>query len=103
MRSYTTTQMLAHLVAFDTTSRNANLPLITFVEDRPGHDRRYALDTRKIRDELGWQPRERFEDGIRQTISWYLDHPEWVANIMSGDYQKWLEVNYGAREIGNRK
>ena len=77
--------------------------LINFVPDRPGHDRRYALDTRKIRDELGWQPRERFEDGIRQTISWYLDHPEWVANIMSGDYQKWLEVNYGAREIGNRK
>jgi len=71
--------------------------LITLVADRPGHDRRYALDTRKIRTELGWQPRTRFEDGIRKTVAWYLEHGDWVANIMTGDYQKWLDVNYGNR------
>ncbi len=71
--------------------------LITFVQDRPGHDRRYALDTRKIRDELGWQPRERFESGIRKTIAWYLEHRDWVDNVNSGEYKKWLDMNYGNR------
>lgn len=71
--------------------------LIEFVADRPGHDRRYALDTHKIRTELGWQPVENFEAGLRKTVKWYLDHPEWVARIASGAYKKWIEVNYRAR------
>ena len=72
--------------------------LITFIRDRPGHDRRYALDTRKIRDELGWQPNARFEDGIRQTVAWYLEHDDWVQNVMSGEHEKWLSTNYQNRE-----
>lgn len=72
--------------------------LIKFVRDRPGHDRRYALDTRKIRDELGWQPSTRFEDGIRQTVAWYLEHDEWVRNVTSGEYKNWLATNYRDRE-----
>ena len=71
--------------------------LISFVHDRPGHDRRYSLDTTKIRDELDWRPRTRFEDGIRQTIAWYLKHDDWVHNVTSGEYKKWLEVNYKNR------
>jgi dTDP-glucose 4,6-dehydratase len=72
--------------------------LISHVKDRPGHDRRYAMDARKIRDELGWQPRERFESGLRKTVEWYLDNMEWVAGVTSGEYRKWLELNYGSRE-----
>ena len=72
--------------------------LITFVQDRPGHDRRYALDTRKIRDELGWQPGTRLKDGIRQTVAWYLEHDDWVRNVTSGEHKKWLATNYQNRE-----
>ncbi len=72
--------------------------LLEFVPDRPGHDRRYALDTRKIRDELNWQPAEQFASGIRKTVTWYLDNAEWTARVMSGDYKKWLATNYQARE-----
>ena len=71
--------------------------LITPVGDRPGHDRRYALDTRKIRDELGWQPAEQFASGIRKTVAWYLDNAEWTARIMSGEYKQWLTTNYETR------
>ena len=71
--------------------------LITFVKDRPGHDRRYALDTRKIQQELGWQPHGRFEDGIRKTLAWYLEHDGWVRNVMSGEYRKWVATNYQNR------
>jgi dTDP-glucose 4,6-dehydratase len=71
--------------------------LITYVKDRPGHDRRYAMDTRKIAAELGWAPRESFESGLRKTVQWYLDHPEWIAGVQSGDYRKWMDVNYGGR------
>lgn len=60
---------------------------ITFVKDRPGHDRRYAIDAGKIRHELGWQPQETFESGIKRTVQWYLDNPKWVEDILSGDYQ----------------
>jgi dTDP-glucose 4,6-dehydratase len=71
--------------------------LITYVEDRPGHDRRYAMDTRKIEGELGWKPRETFESGLRKTVEWYLAHPEWTSSISSGEYRKWIETNYQAR------
>ena len=71
--------------------------LITFVEDRPGHDRRYAIDAGKIRGELGWQPRERFDSGLRKTVEWYLEHMNWVDNVTSGEYRNWIDLNYGKR------
>lgn len=67
---------------------------ITFVTDRPGHDRRYAIDARKLERELGWKPAETFETGIRKTVQWYLDHPEWVANVQSGSYRDWVQKQY---------
>jgi dTDP-glucose 4,6-dehydratase len=71
---------------------------ITFVQDRPGHDRRYAIDARKVELELGWRPQETFESGIRKTVQWYLDNDGWVRNVQSGDYLGWLDTNYGTRE-----
>jgi dTDP-glucose 4,6-dehydratase len=71
--------------------------LITFVKDRPGHDRRYAIDASKIERELGWRPAETFETGIRKTVAWYLANQEWVDNVQSGEYQKWISSNYGER------
>ena len=71
--------------------------LVTSVADRPGHDRRYAIDSSKIRAELGWSPSETFETGIAKTLRWYLDNADWVAQVKSGAYREWLEVNYTAR------
>jgi dTDP-glucose 4,6-dehydratase len=71
--------------------------LITYVTDRPGHDRRYAIDATKIERELGWKPAETFESGIRKTVQWYLDHPDWVANVQSGGYRAWVGTNYASR------
>ncbi len=68
--------------------------LITFVKDRPGHDRRYAMDARKIDLELGWRPRETFESGIRKTVRWYLEHEEWVGEVTSGSYRQWIATHY---------
>jgi dTDP-glucose 4,6-dehydratase len=68
--------------------------LITFVKDRPGHDRRYAIDGRKIEREVRWEPRETFESGIRKTIEWYLQNEEWVRGVSSGDYRKWIATQY---------
>jgi dTDP-glucose 4,6-dehydratase len=70
---------------------------ITFVTDRPGHDRRYAIDARKLERELGWKPAETFESGIRKTVQWYLDNGAWTANVSSGSYRQWLDRNYAAR------
>jgi dTDP-glucose 4,6-dehydratase len=71
--------------------------LITYVKDRPGHDRRYAIDARKIERELGWRPAETFETGIRKTVQWYLAHEDWVAHVQSGSYRDWVSTNYAAR------
>ena len=68
--------------------------LITYVKDRAGHDRRYAIDASKISSELGYQPEETFESGIRKTVQWYLDNEQWWRNIMDGSYQQWIEKNY---------
>jgi dTDP-glucose 4,6-dehydratase len=70
--------------------------LITFVKDRPGHDRRYAMNARKIEQELGWLPKETFESGIRKTVQWYLDNSEWVQGVTSGGYRKWIETQYSS-------
>jgi len=72
---------------------------ITYVTDRPGHDRRYAIDASKIEQELGWRPAETFETGIRKTVQWYLDNPEWVANVQSGAYRAWVEQQYSNEVI----
>jgi len=69
---------------------------ITYVTDRPGHDRRYAIDARKLERELGWKPAETFETGIRKTVQWYLDNPEWVANVQSGSYRDWVQKQYSS-------
>jgi dTDP-glucose 4,6-dehydratase len=70
---------------------------IKFVQDRPGHDRRYAIDARKISGELGWTPGETFETGLRKTVEWYLANAAWVKDVTSGAYQRWMEQNYSAR------
>jgi dTDP-glucose 4,6-dehydratase len=67
---------------------------ISYVTDRPGHDRRYAIDARKIEQELGWKPAETFETGIRKTVQWYLDNPDWVAQVQSGAYRDWVATQY---------
>jgi len=69
---------------------------ITYVKDRPGHDRRYAIDARKLEAELDWKPAETFETGIRKTVAWYLDNAEWVARVQSGAYRDWVATQYGA-------
>ncbi|UNC93594.1 dTDP-glucose 4,6-dehydratase [Candidatus Contubernalis alkaliaceticus] len=71
--------------------------LITFVEDRPGHDLRYAVDSTKVLGELGWQPRENFNTGLKKTIKWYLQNRQWVDSVKTGKYRKWLKMNYSSR------
>jgi dTDP-glucose 4,6-dehydratase len=71
--------------------------LIDFVRDRPGHDRRYAMDAAKLRGELGWRPSETFASGLKKTVAWYLENDAWVANVTSGAYRQWMEKNYAAR------
>jgi len=68
---------------------------ITYVKDRPGHDRRYAMDASKMESELGWKPQETFETGIRKTVQWYLANQPWVEGVTSGDYRQWLVQHYG--------
>ena len=76
---------------------NGYRSLIAYVADRPGHDRRYAIDASKIERELGWKPAETFETGIRKTVEWYLENQSWVANVQSGTYREWVEKNYAGR------
>jgi len=72
--------------------------LVTYVTDRPGHDRRYAINAEKLQTELGWSPQESFEMGLRKTVEWYLTNTDWVDHVTSGAYQHWMEQNYGSRE-----
>jgi dTDP-glucose 4,6-dehydratase len=67
---------------------------ITFVKDRPGHDRRYAIDASKLKRDLGWRPQETFESGLRKTVLWYLEHETWVDHVVSGEYQHWIQKQY---------
>ena len=81
----------------ETGDPDINDSLITYVKDRPGHDRRYAIDSSRIQQELGWRPEVPFEQGIRSTIRWYLDHKDWMQHVLSGDYLKFYEKNYQNR------
>jgi dTDP-glucose 4,6-dehydratase len=76
---------------------NSRRNLITYVEDRPGHDRRYAIDARKISRELGWQPSVDFEGGLRKTVRWYLDNSAWIDGVRTGAYRDWIMKNYAER------
>ena len=70
---------------------------MTLVQDRPGHDRRYAIDASKIQSELGWKPRHDIDQGLEASVRWYLENREWVQAVRSGEYQKWIATNYGER------
>ena len=74
-----------------------SLDLITYVTDRKGHDMRYAIDSSKLQNELGWEPSLQFEEGIEKTVRWYLDNQEWMDNITSGEYEKYYEEMYKGR------
>jgi dTDP-glucose 4,6-dehydratase len=90
--------LLCAAVARETGTDPAELlSLITYVQDRPGHDLRYAIDASKMRRELGWSPKETFETGLSKTVRWYIQSSEWVEQVRSGDYRKWLERNYANR------
>ncbi len=79
-------------------SKGPREQLIKFVTDRPGHDRRYAIDARKIERELGWTPEHTFETGLQSTVRWYLEHQDWVAHVQSGEYKQWIATNYSERD-----
>ncbi len=89
---------LIELVAEESGRDKAGLEaLITYVKDRPGHDRRYAIDCSKLKSELGWTRRHSFDEGLRATVRWYLDHQDWCSRVRSGEYRTWIEKNYAAR------
>ncbi len=90
-------QMICNILdrTIGTKDNRSRRELITFVKDRPGHDRRYAIDFTKISDDLGWFPEETLETGIEKTIRWYLNNQEWANNVRSGDYKKWIKEHYG--------
>lgn len=89
---------LCRIVADETDADEEELlALKRFVRDRPGHDLRYAIDASRLRRELGWEPRETFDSGMRKTVRWYLSNPEWVRQVRTGDYRSWIDQNYGDR------
>jgi dTDP-glucose 4,6-dehydratase len=91
-------EALIDIVAKKTDKNAENIrSSITYIKDRPGHDRRYAIDCSKIKKELGWKQTVSFEEGLERTVDWYLSNPQWINNIRSGEYQKWLEKNYEER------
>ena len=84
-----------YYIVFDTKNWNTELDtLITYVTDRKGHDMRYAIDSRKLQKELGWEPSLQFEEGIEETVKWYLENQEWMDHVTSGEYQKYYEEMY---------
>ena len=89
--------LCAQLDSLRPRSKGSYRELVTYVKDRPGHDRRYAMNIGKIRRELVWQPQESFASGLQKTVAWYLAHAEWVAEATRGEYRAWVEKNYGAR------
>ena len=96
MRNLDVVEMICDLVEAKA-GKAGRRDLITFVKDRPGHDFRYAMDIRKISADLDWSPKETFASGLAKTVQWYLDNPDWVETVRSGDYRNWLEQNYGKR------
>ncbi len=98
MRNIEVVDTLCHVVAEETGCDVEELSsLKRFVTDRPGHDLRYAIDATRIREECGWEPKETFDTGIRKTVRWYLENEAWVRDVRSGDYRKWIDLNYGSR------
>ena len=83
--------------------RESSRSLINFVTDRPGHDRRYAIDVTKISNELGWSPEYVFEEALKTTIDWYMDHLDWVDSVRTGEYRKWIEINYKDRDLSKKE
>ena len=83
--------------------KESSRQLISFVTDRPGHDRRYAIDATKIKRDLGWSPKYRFEEALEATINWYLNHIDWVDSVRTGEYRKWIEINYERRGERDKK
>jgi dTDP-glucose 4,6-dehydratase len=99
MRNIDVVRTICRILQEEHPSKNDYASLITSVEDRPGHDRRYSIDCTKIETELGWKPSETFETGIRHTIRWYLKNMEWVAQVRTGEYQQWIRTNYATRAM----
>ncbi len=98
LRNVDLVRLLCRIVAEELDGKVEDLlGLITFVQDRPGHDLRYAIDASKIRSECGWQPRETLESGFRKTVRWYLEHRSWIDEVRSGEYRRWIEQNYATR------
>ncbi len=98
MKNIDVVHQLCRLVAEEAGKNEADLlELITYVKDRPGHDQRYAIDASKLKAECGWEPTETPDTGFRKTVRWYLDNPDWVESVRSGDYLRWMEQNYGGR------
>ena len=98
MQNIEVVDTLCQIVAEETDSDVSELfALKEFVTDRPGHDLRYAIDASRIREECGWEPSETFDTGIRKTVQWYLSNQDWVQDVLSGEYRKWMDLNYGDR------
>src|SRR6266850_4952736 len=103
MKNIDVVRMICSMLDKLTPKPKAHAELINFVKDRPGHDRRYAIDAGKIERELGWKPAETFASGIAKTVQWYLDHQAWVAEVTSGAYRSWIEKQYSARVPASAK
>jgi dTDP-glucose 4,6-dehydratase len=98
MRNIDVVRMVCAVVAEQTNAPADDLlGLITHVADRPGHDRRYAIDSTKLRDECGWAPRHAFDAGLRETVRWYIGNRDWIEQVRSGEYLRWLDANYARR------
>ncbi|MEM9727740.1 MAG: dTDP-glucose 4,6-dehydratase [Myxococcota bacterium] len=99
MKNIDVVDSLCRIVAEETgADAQELLALKEFVQDRPGHDMRYAIDATRVQRECGWEPKESFDTGIRKTVKWYLSNEDWVRDVRSGDYRKWIDLNYGERK-----